>query len=208
MVLPLFPAYVFNCLHLILSKECQCRVVAASNKRKYDPNDVPLQDNIAIFFRNWMHENSAVKWLVTWRWCSISNMLMVFLCMTVANVWDQVRPPHLHLTQAICLAYFAVLTAGLMQIPYSGFAVASRALLMHCAVRVVRTVAFLSVVIPHPKHTNCYAGKFPPVPDTMSEYILAGIGSIRGSGGCNDLIMRCGPLSAHMHEIVSTEALQ
>ena len=83
------------------------------------------------------------------------------------------------------------LTIHFVQIPYSGFAVASRALLMHCTVRVVRTIGFLAVVIPHPKHTNCYAGKFPPVPDTMYEYILAGMAAVRGSGGCNDLIMRC-----------------
>lgn len=74
-------------------------MVAASNKRKYDPTDVPLQDNVAIFFRNWMQMNSAVKWLVTWRWCSISNLLMVFLCMTVANVWDQVCAPGAPLAQ-------------------------------------------------------------------------------------------------------------
>jgi hypothetical protein len=66
------------------------RVVAASNKRKYDPTDIPLQDNIAIFFREWMQTNSIVKWLVTWRWCSISNMVMVFVCMCNANIWDQV----------------------------------------------------------------------------------------------------------------------
>lgn len=74
------------------SDELKCRVVAASNKRKYDLTDVPLQDNIALFFRHWMSKNSVVNWLVTWRWCSISNMVMVFVCMCLANVFDQVRP--------------------------------------------------------------------------------------------------------------------
>jgi hypothetical protein len=80
-----------------------------------------------------------------------------------------------------------------VQIPYSGFALAARALLMHSIVRVIRTVGFLSVVMPHPKHTNCYAGKFPPVPEKMGDYILAGIMSLKGGGGCNDLIIRFDP---------------
>jgi hypothetical protein len=68
------------------------RVVAASNKRKYDPTNMPLQDNMASFFREWMQTNSVVNWLVTWRWCSVSNMVMVFVVMCFANIWDQVLP--------------------------------------------------------------------------------------------------------------------
>lgn len=89
----------------------------------------------------------------------------------------------------------------LVQIPYSGFAVASRALLMHCTVRIIRTIGFLSVVMPHPKHPHCFAGKFPAVPEKMSDYILTGISTLKGGGGCNDLIMRCALLP--MRECVS-----
>jgi hypothetical protein len=76
------------------------------------------------------------------------------------------------------------------QIPYSGFGIASRALLMHAIVRVIRTVSFLAVVLPNSKTANCYARRFPRVPDGMWEYILTGISTLKGFGGCNDLILR------------------
>jgi hypothetical protein len=66
------------------------RVVAASNRRKYDASFVPLQDNIAIFFREWMLHNDAIKWLVLWRWSNIAVFLLVFLCICVSVLWDQV----------------------------------------------------------------------------------------------------------------------
>ena len=68
---------------------------------------------------------------------------------------------------------------------------AGRALAMHAAVRVVRTVAFLSVVMPNARSPQCYAQRFPPVPERMWEYFVAGAKALRGSGGCNDLILRC-----------------
>lgn len=77
-----------------------------------------------------------------------------------------------------------------VQVPYSGFGMAGRALAMHAAVRVVRTVAFLSVVMPNARTPRCYAQRFPPVPDGMWDYFVAGANAVRGSGGCNDLILR------------------
>jgi hypothetical protein len=69
---------------------------------------------------------------------------------------------------------------------------------MHAAVRVVRTIAFLSVVMPNARSPHCYASRFPPVPDGMWEYFMAGSKAIRGSGGCNDLILRCAGMFHHM----------
>jgi hypothetical protein len=61
---------------------------------------------------------------------------------------------------------------------------------MHIIIRIVRTVGFLSVVLPHARNPKCYASRFPPVPETMKEYIWTGISTLKGFGGCNDLILR------------------
>lgn len=81
-----------------------------------------------------------------------------------------------------------------VQIPYSGFSIASRALLMHIIVRVVRTVSFLAVVLPNARTPTCYARRFPPVPETMLDFIWTGLSTLKGFGGCNDLILRHEPL--------------
>jgi hypothetical protein len=62
---------------------------------------------------------------------------------------------------------------------------------MHILVRIIRTASFLAVVIPNARSPRCYADRFPPVPQGMWNYIVTGYKSIRGGGGCNDLIMRC-----------------
>lgn len=80
-----------------------------------------------------------------------------------------------------------------VQIPYSGFSIASRALLMHVIVRIVRTVAFLAVVLPNARTPTCYARRFPPVPEQLWEYVWTGLSTLKGFGGCNDLILRRGP---------------
>ena len=77
-----------------------------------------------------------------------------------------------------------------MQVPYSGFGIAARALAMHALVRVVRTASFLAVVMPNARSPKCYERKFAPPPDGMWDYMVAGFKSLRGSGGCNDLILR------------------
>jgi hypothetical protein len=62
---------------------------------------------------------------------------------------------------------------------------------MHVGVRIIRTIAFLSVVMPNSRSPHCYASRFPAVPGDTWEYIVVGWRAIRGSGGCNDLILRC-----------------
>lgn len=79
------------------------------------------------------------------------------------------------------------------QVPYSGFGIAARALATHTVVRVVRTAAFLAVVLPNSRNSSCYAERFPPVPQGWMEYVLTGVSTLKGFGGCNDLIIRCRP---------------
>ena len=81
-----------------------------------------------------------------------------------------------------------------VQVPYSGFGIAARGLAMHAFVRVVRTFAFLAVVMPNPRSPRCFASRFKPVPEGWWEYLKAGAFAVRGSGGCNDLILRCAVL--------------
>ena len=81
--------------------------------------------------------------------------------------------------------------------PYSGFAMASRAFVMHVILRIFRVVAFLSVVLPNARNPRCYAHRFKPVPEGWADYMWAGVTALKGAGGCNDLIFRCvcAPLS-------------
>lgn len=44
-------------------------------------------------------------------------------------------------------------------------------------------------VLPSPR-PGCYDRRFPPVPDSWTEYLKIGFGDMRGNGGCNDLIIR------------------
>lgn len=69
---------------------------------------------------------------------------------------------------------------------------ASRALLMHAIVRVFRVVCFLAVVLPNPRGWQCYRQRFPKPPDDWWSYMAVGVSAMKGSGGCNDLIIRCG----------------
>jgi hypothetical protein len=84
---------------------------------------------------------------------------------------------------------------ALLQVPYSGFGIAARGLAMHFTVRIVRTGAFLAVVMPNARSPRCFADRFAPVPEGTWDYIIAGAKSLRGSGGCNDLILRCADLA-------------
>ena len=79
-----------------------------------------------------------------------------------------------------------------MQVPYSGFAMAARALAMHAIVRVYRTLAFLCVVMPNGRTPRCYEQRFKPPPEEWGAFMRMGITAINGAGGCNDLIFRCG----------------
>lgn len=49
---------------------------------------------------------------------------------------------------------------------------------------------FMCTVLPNPR-PGCYQRRFPPVPQGLWATIKAGYTTIRGFGGCNDLIFRC-----------------
>jgi hypothetical protein len=54
--------------------------------------------------------------------------------------------------------------------------------------RIIRTISFLSTVLPSPR-PGCYASRFPlPPPEGWFDWIMVGYSSVRGVGGCNDLI--------------------
>lgn len=74
-----------------------------------------------------------------------------------------------------------------LQVPYSGFGMMSRVLLSVACSRVLRVACFMCTVLPNPI-PGCYARRFPPPPDTVWATIRAGYTTIRGFGGCNDLI--------------------
>lgn len=76
-----------------------------------------------------------------------------------------------------------------LQVPYSGFAMMTRVAACIGISRTIRTIAFMLTVLPSPR-PGCYKRRFPPVPDTWSEYLKIGFGQMRGMGGCNDLIIR------------------
>eukprot|EP00798_Chlamydomonas_sp_ICE-L_P024628 gene24628-10250_t len=54
--------------------------------------------------------------------------------------------------------------------------------------RALRVVCFMTTVLPNPR-PGCYIRRFPPVPDSIWEMIMAGYTTIRGFGGCNDLVV-------------------
>jgi hypothetical protein len=50
-----------------------------------------------------------------------------------------------------------------LQVPYSGFAMGARFMDTIAWAHALRTLAFLTTVLPNPR-PNCYARNFPPVP--------------------------------------------
>ena len=75
-----------------------------------------------------------------------------------------------------------------VQVPYSGFGMATRSIWCIIISRAIRTVAFMLTVLPS-QRPGCYGRRFPPVPDTWREFLAIGFGRLRASGGCNDLII-------------------
>jgi hypothetical protein len=68
------------------------------------------------------------------------------------------------LVALVALGFAAVFDA----VPFSGFGMMTRFVACTVAARAIRTVAFLLTVLPNPRPL-CYAGRFPPVPDTVAE---------------------------------------
>ncbi|EFJ40148.1 hypothetical protein VOLCADRAFT_121755 [Volvox carteri f. nagariensis] len=135
-------------------------LVSAWDQRKYD--NVPgLQDNVAISVRALSALSPAVRWLAAARAANILHFLAALLMLAFSVLWNQV--------------------------PYSGFGIMSRVVLTVAASRVLRMACFLSTVLPNPR-PGCYRRRFPPVPEGLWDTIKLGYTTIRGFGGCNDLI--------------------
>ena len=88
------------------------------------------------------------------------------------------------LVALIALGFAAVFDA----VPYSGFGMCTRFVCCVIGARAIRTVAFLLTVLPNPR-PGCYARRFPPVPDSVSEWLRIGFAKMRAGGGCNDLVL-------------------
>ncbi|KAL3155537.1 hypothetical protein ABBQ38_011089 [Trebouxia sp. C0009 RCD-2024] len=135
--------------------------VAASDVNKYVWTS-PLQDNVEI----WLNDLKAVyPWTeILWasEWINIKHKLVSLIALAFSVLWDQV--------------------------PYSGFAMMTRVAACIGISRTIRTIAFMLTVLPSPR-PGCYDRRFPPVPDSWTEYLKIGFGDMRGNGGCNDLII-------------------
>lgn len=158
-VLPRFiPAVSF--LLFVVTVENFCTwATSASDMYKY--SYTPLQDNAEIVFQ-WTAEHLPLFRAFVYSWKVDMHWLLyafVALCLSVA--WDQV--------------------------PYSGFAIGARFIDTIAWSHALRTVAFMITVLPNPR-LDCYARSFPPVPNTLWEFIAYGFSAKRGSG-CNDLVI-------------------
>mmetsp|Transcript_25348 Transcript_25348/g.68866 ORF Transcript_25348/g.68866 Transcript_25348/m.68866 type:complete len:370 (-) Transcript_25348:415-1524(-) len=122
----------------------------------------PLQDNVEIGMNMLGKQNALIHWLNHLRWANILHFLGAILALAFSVVWEQM--------------------------PYSGFGLFARVALTICFSRIIRVAAFMCTILPNPK-PGCYLRRFPPLPPTTWEIIKAGYTTIRGFGGCNDLII-------------------
>ena len=141
---------------------CAHRLVSWGDKRKYE--DVPgLQDNVLLLLQ-WASQRSGLFMSLAYgRWANILHFLSAMLALAFSPLWEQV--------------------------PYSGFGMFSRVLASIAVSRVIRVACFMATVLPNPV-PGCYRRRFPPPPEGLWATIRAGYTTIRGFGGCNDLIFR------------------
>eukprot|EP00198_Chlamydomonas_reinhardtii_P000275 XP_001689610.1 predicted protein [Chlamydomonas reinhardtii] len=141
-------------------ENCVVWLVSASDLRKYE--QVPgLQDNVEIAVRAAAGACPALAAALALPAATVLHFLAALLALAFSVLWDQV--------------------------PYSGFGMFSRVVLTIAASRVLRMACFMCTVLPNPR-PGCYSRRFPPVPATAWETVMAGYTTIRGFGGCNDLI--------------------
>ncbi|GAX85052.1 hypothetical protein CEUSTIGMA_g12472.t1 [Chlamydomonas eustigma] len=141
-------------------ENCMVWLVSATDKRKYD--NVPgLQDNLRLAIEMTYPTYPLLYRLAAARLADALTFLVALLALAFSVLWDQV--------------------------PYSGFGIMSRVMATMAASRSLRVACFMSTVLPNP-HPGCYQLRFPPVPDTVWETVMAGYTTIRGFGGCNDLL--------------------
>ncbi|GIL63460.1 hypothetical protein Vafri_17498 [Volvox africanus] len=159
------PRFIICFLVMVLElsiENCVVWLVSAWDQRKYD-NIPGLQDNVAIGVNALSAISPMARWLVTRRAANILHFLGAQLALAFSVLWDQV--------------------------PYSGFGIMARVVLTVAASRVLRMACFMATVLPNPR-PGCYRRRFPPVPPGLWDTIKLGYTTIRGFGGCNDLIFR------------------
>ncbi|KAG1676519.1 hypothetical protein FOA52_000062 [Chlamydomonas sp. UWO 241] len=143
-------------------ENCMVWLASAVDMRKFS-NDPGLQDNVELLVRLSAERGyPALRWLASLGAANVMHFLLAMLALAFSVLWEQV--------------------------PYSGFGIFSRILATFALSRSLRVVCFMSTVLPSPR-PGCYLTRFPPVvPDTVWGLIKAGYTTIRGFGGCNDLI--------------------
>lgn len=156
--------FVILLLELLL-ENFLCWVVSALDKNKY--SYTPLQD---------LGEELLV-WL-----CNVSRPVHFFL--RNFKGWSI---HHFMLTVVIVAAGVVFPDRKLAQRKLSGFAMAAQVAATVALSRAIRTVSFISTILPNPRY-HCYYRKFPPVPDNWLDFVRVGFSRLRGNGGCNDLI--------------------
>ncbi|KAL6753412.1 PAP2 superfamily C-terminal-domain-containing protein [Haematococcus lacustris] len=135
-------------------------LVSASDQRKYELVP-PLQDNLELAVV-WAGRRLPWVWSVAnAHWAAALHFLAVLLALAFSGLWEQM--------------------------PFSGFGLMSRVVLTIACSRVLRMACFMTTVLPNPQ-PGCYARRFGPVPDSAWGIIKAGYTTLRGFGGCNDLI--------------------
>lgn len=155
----------FLCCFLLMMAEltvenCVVWLVSAWDQRKYDT--VPgLQDNVGLAVQALAERSSWVRWATKAPAATVLHFLGALLTLAFSVLWDQV--------------------------PYSGFGVMARVVMTIACSRVLRMACFMCTVLPNPR-PGCYQRRFPPVPQGLWATIKAGYTTIRGFGGCNDLI--------------------
>lgn len=137
-------------------------VVSATDVRKYE--DVPaLQDNVALLLDGVKERHPlTLKKLLEFRWAGTVHFLCAALALAFSVAWDQV--------------------------PFSGFGMMSRFFAATVVGRLVRVAAFCATVLPNPQ-PGCYARRFPPPPEDTWGIVREGFKQLRGTGGCNDLVV-------------------
>lgn len=158
-----FPRFVRSVVFLVavvLVENFCTWATSASDSQKYEYT--PLQDNVELLLLRSFDRYPVLQWLVVGGWdVDMHTLLAAFV--------------------ALCLS------PGYDAVPYSGFGMASRFMDTIAFTHLIRTVAFMITVLPNPQG-DCYRKNFPPVPDTVSEYVAIGFGAKRGHG-CNDLVI-------------------
>ena len=162
------------------------RAISASDQRKYERTP-PLQDNLELAYEMLLRRlppraADALAWSLEHE---CASPLSPFASARRADpAWRAGIGIKEKLVALIALGFAAVFDA----VPFSGFGMCTRFVACVVYARAIRTVAFMLTVLPNPR-PGCYTRRFPPVPDTVAEWLHIGFAKMRSGGGCNDLVL-------------------